>query len=62
MTRDRYKDIVQLVDIEEPSIIRHKVTKEVWIVTANYGDRLTAVRTMDVRNKAEWEVLCGERL
>lgn len=51
------KGITNLQDIPEGSIIRHKAGEFVYIVTANYGNRLTAVRTVDVTNPSEWEIL-----
>ena len=28
-----------------------------YIVTANYGDRVTAVRTVDITNPSEWDLV-----
>lgn len=36
-------------------LIRHKTGSEAYVVTANYGTRVTAVRTADVTNPAEWD-------
>jgi len=47
---------MRLKDIKPGMLIRSKFNKEVWMVTANYGERLTAVRTQDVTNPFEWEV------
>lgn len=47
-----------ITDIHQATgIVRHAVTKEVFIVTANYGSRATAVQTRDITNPSEWEVL-----
>ena len=35
-------------------IIRHLPSSIAYIVTSNYGDRVTAVRTVDVRNPGDW--------
>lgn len=39
------------------TLVRSKLTGTVYIVTANYGGRLTAVKTVDVMNPSEWETL-----
>jgi len=36
-------------------IIRHKATGDAYVVDANYGEHLTAVRTAMVSNAHEWE-------
>lgn len=41
-------------------IIRHKGDSGGYIVTANYGDRVTAVRTVDVTNPDEWDKMNGD--
>lgn len=38
-------------------IIRHKSEGKALIVTGIYGDHVTAVRSVDVTNPIEWEVL-----
>ena len=38
-------------------IVRGKLTGMVFVVTANYGNRVTAVRTVDITNPDEWEAL-----
>lgn len=30
---------------------------EIWLVTGNYGGRITAVRTMDLTNPSEWDLM-----
>lgn len=35
-------------------MIRGVSTRVAYIVTANYGDRITAVQTVDVTNPSEW--------
>lgn len=37
--------------------IKHKGFGITFMVAANYGDRVTAVRTCDVTNWEEWEVV-----
>ena len=53
-------DIV-IHDLEHGDVIRHKRSSGIncgmFIVTANYGDRVTAVSTVDVTNPPEWELV-----
>lgn len=44
-------------DIEIGKIIRSKLTGESYLITGNYGDRATAVRTIDITNPDEWEIV-----
>jgi hypothetical protein len=47
-----------ITDIHQAvGLVRHAVTKEVYTVTSNYGTRATAVKTADITNPSEWEVL-----
>lgn len=47
----------ELAALEPGDIIRHKHGAEALVVTANYGDRATAIRTYDVSNPPEWDLL-----
>jgi len=38
-------------------IVRHRSGSRGYIVTANYGERVTAVRTVDLTNPDEWDVV-----
>lgn len=38
-------------------IIRPKHGTEALVVTGNYGDHVTAVRTYDVTNAVEWDLI-----
>ena len=39
-------------------IVRHKIFKQhSFIVTSNYGNRVTAVATVDMTNPHEWEII-----
>jgi hypothetical protein len=42
-------------------IVRGKVSGEAYVVTGNYGERVTAVRTADLTNPDEWEVITRPR-
>lgn len=43
--------------LEMGDIIRHKLDVKSVVVTGNFGDRVTAVRTVDVTNPSEWDVI-----
>jgi hypothetical protein len=34
--------------------VRSKATGQAYVITGHYGDRLTAVRTVDITNEDEW--------
>ena len=38
-------------------IIRHESSHEAYIVTGNYGGRVTAVKTVDATNSTEWQLV-----
>lgn len=44
-----------LASLQPGDLIRHKHCGEMLVVTGNYGDRVTAVRSYDVTNAVEWE-------
>lgn len=37
--------------------VRHDHSAVAYVVTANYGDRVTAVRSVDMTNPKEWTVI-----
>jgi hypothetical protein len=43
-------------------IIRHKDSGDALVVTGNYGGRVTAVRTYDVTNPSEWDIVGLHRM
>jgi hypothetical protein len=43
--------------LQPGDIVRHKSGGGGYIVTANYGARITAVRTADISNPDEWDVV-----
>lgn len=51
-----YAPVISLVDLKPGDTIRHKGGGDALVVTANYGNRVTAVRTADVTNPCEWQV------
>jgi len=48
MTKDEF------AKLQQGNIVRGKTSAESYIVTANYGNRVTAVRTIDLTNPDEW--------
>lgn len=40
--------------LDRGDIVRHHDTSTTFVVTANYGDRVTAVATADMTNAPEW--------
>lgn len=53
----KYKKVENLNEIKVGDVIRGKSSGVAFVVTANYGTRLTATRTQDVTNPEEWELL-----
>lgn len=51
MTKD------ELAALQPGDLIRHKHCGEMLVVTGSYGGRVTAVRTSDVTNSVEWELV-----
>jgi hypothetical protein len=47
----------ELAALQPGDIVRHKCSARGLIVTANYGGRVTAVRTYEVTNPDEWDVI-----
>lgn len=55
MTREDFQDL------RPGDVVRGKAFSQVYIVTANYGDRVTAVRTADLTNPPEWDLVAKTR-
>jgi hypothetical protein len=53
----KYEPVKNIEDLEVGDIVKGKSSGYAFIVTANYGDRVTAVLTVDITNAIEWEVL-----
>lgn len=49
--------LTDIADFKPGTIIRGKSTGNVFVVTANYGTRATAVMTQDICNPNEWEAI-----
>ena len=56
--------------LQTGDIVRQKSTgdtledwlKNSYVVTANYGGRVTAVRTVDITNPGEWDLIAKSNL
>lgn len=46
-----------IINLSTGDLVRHKSGGELYVVTANYGSRATAVCTADITNESEWEHL-----
>lgn len=52
----KFKRVESICDVVPGLVILHIGSGETYIVTANYGDRATAVRTQDITNPFEWRI------
>lgn len=52
----KFKPVKSIKDVKLGLVVRGRASGEAYIVTANYGDRATAVRTQDITNPDEWEI------
>lgn len=52
----KFHGIAHLGELKTGDIIRGKISHRTFVVTANYGNHVTAVASQDVTNPAEWEV------
>ena len=48
---------LELLNLSTGDIIKHVTEPQTFVVTVNFGDRVTAVTTVDVTNPVEWEVV-----
>jgi len=46
--------------LKEGHIVRGKLSGLAYIVTGNYGDHVTAVRTVELTRPSEWELVAKE--
>jgi hypothetical protein len=47
----------ELDSLQRGDIVKHKGDSRTFVVTGNYGGRVTAVATVDITNPAEWEIV-----
>jgi hypothetical protein len=50
-------DTNELKKLNTGDIVKSNWDGKTYIVTGNYGDRVTAVRTVDITNSSEWELV-----
>lgn len=55
-----FQPITHLGELKTGDIVRGKISHRTYVVTANYGTRVTAVATQDITNPSEWDVLKNE--
>lgn len=51
----KYEPLNDFSSVKLGDIIKHKSNNRPYIVTGNYGNRITAVSTIDATNPIEWE-------
>lgn len=47
----------EMKQLKPGDIVKHLYDSRTFVVTGNYGGRVTAVATVDITNNAEWEVV-----
>jgi len=47
----------ELNSLRPGDIVRHKLGTKAYIVTENFHDRVTAIRTVDITNPDEWDLI-----
>lgn len=52
-----YHPVQSIRELDSGDIVRHRGSGTVYVVTANNGHSATAVKTIDISNAPEWEVL-----
>jgi hypothetical protein len=57
MTRKTWTPVKSILELQTGDVVRGRFSGQVYIVSANYGNRVTAVDTADITNPPEWEVL-----
>ena len=51
------RQAIDLENLQPGDTVEHISTKQIYIVTANYWNRVTAVQTVDVTNPVEWKIV-----
>jgi hypothetical protein len=51
----------EMQDLRTGDLVRHASSGEVFVVTGNYGGRVTAVRSVDLTNPHEWYVVSNHK-
>lgn len=48
---------IEFVNLGRGDIIKSKFNDKTFIIDANYGNRITAVKTVDLTNPIEWDLI-----
>ncbi len=52
-----WQEVANIKKLKRGDIVRNKNSQNSYVVSANYGDRVTAICSVDITNAQEWEVL-----
>jgi len=55
--REAERDALEMSSFKRGKIIRHKSSGNSYVVNANYGDRATATRIVDITHPEEWVIV-----
>ena len=47
----------EFLTLNRGDIVRHKTSATGYVITANHGGRATAVKTIDITNPDEWDLV-----
>jgi len=53
----RERQLVRIDELKPGMTVRHKGSSDAYLIHACYGNRATAVRTVDITNPIEWEII-----
>ena len=53
----KWKTVGEISELETGMVVRNKGSENAYIITANHLQHATAVRTIEITNPSEWEVL-----
>lgn len=51
----------EMNSLKRGDIVRGRVSGISFVVTGNYGDRVTAVRSVDLTSPSEWDIVTLKR-
>lgn len=51
----KYVPIFKSEELQRGTIVKHRGSERVYVVTGNYGDRVTAVASVDITHLSEWQ-------
>ncbi|WP_026463503.1 hypothetical protein [Adhaeribacter aquaticus] len=53
----KWQNVDEIKKLKRGNVVRNRGNKNSYVVDANYGDRVTAICSVDITNPDEWEVL-----